>query len=136
MPSKEGKGILVVKNNLVKIFYWSVIDLQCCTNFCCTAKWLSYTHIYSFLYSLPLWFIIRYWISFSYYTIDPCCLSIISCILIPWPSIVSLEWIKLKSAVLADERFKISSDKGLNVYFAHSMTTCGVVFLVCLFSDF
>ena len=25
---------------------WSVVDLWCCVNFCCTAKWFSYTHIY------------------------------------------------------------------------------------------
>ena len=26
-------------------FNWSIVDLQCCANLCCTAKWLSYTHI-------------------------------------------------------------------------------------------
>ena len=26
------------------IFYLSMVDLQCCTNFCCTGKWLSYAH--------------------------------------------------------------------------------------------
>ena len=30
-----------------KNFYWSIIDLQC-VNFCCLAKWLSYTDIYIF----------------------------------------------------------------------------------------
>ena len=46
-------------------FYWSIDDLQCHVNFCCTAKWLSYTHIYTlFLHSFPLWFIVGYWISF------------------------------------------------------------------------
>ena len=27
-------------------FYWSVVDLQCCLHFSCTAKWFSYTYIY------------------------------------------------------------------------------------------
>ena len=26
-------------------FIWSVVDLQCSDNFCCTTKWFSYTHI-------------------------------------------------------------------------------------------
>ena len=26
--------------------YWSIVDLKCCVNYCCTAKWLSYTYIY------------------------------------------------------------------------------------------
>ena len=35
----------------------SVVDFQCCAKFCCTAKWLGYTHIYasknaSFCYDL------------------------------------------------------------------------------------
>ena len=41
-----------------------IVESQCCVNYCCTAKWFSYTYtyIYSFSYSFPLWFIIGHWI--------------------------------------------------------------------------
>ena len=47
-------------------FYWSIVDLQCCDNFCCTPKWFSYTrtHIHSFLDSFPTQTITEYWIEF------------------------------------------------------------------------
>ena len=34
-------------------FNWTIVDLQCCVSFRCTAKWFSYTyiHIYSFMYT-------------------------------------------------------------------------------------
>ena len=39
-------------------FNWSIVDLQCCDNPCCVAKWLSCAHIYFlFKHSLLLWFI-------------------------------------------------------------------------------
>ena len=33
-----------------------IVDLLCCANFCCTAKWISYayTYIYSFLDAIPI----------------------------------------------------------------------------------
>ena len=44
------------------LFNWSIVDLQCCVNFYCTAKWFSYVH--SFSYAFPSWFITDYWIQF------------------------------------------------------------------------
>ena len=34
--------------NTFLYFYWSVVDLQCCVSFRCTAKWMSYTCIHLF----------------------------------------------------------------------------------------
>ena len=43
--------------------YWSMVDSQCCVNWCCSAKWFSYTCIFFCLIcSFPLWFIMGYWI--------------------------------------------------------------------------
>ena len=63
----EKSFILIVneKHSFLKnLFYWSIVDLQYCVNFYCTAKWFSCTYIYtySFLYYFPLWFITGYWI--------------------------------------------------------------------------
>ena len=51
---------------LKKFFYWSVVDLQCCVSFRCTAKWISYTYTYihSFLGSFPIYVITEYWVEF------------------------------------------------------------------------
>ena len=35
-------------NNLFK--NWSIVDLQCCVNFCCIASWLSYIYIYMLIH--------------------------------------------------------------------------------------
>ena len=47
-------------------FYWTVVDLQCCVSFRCTAKWIgyAYTYIHPFLDSFPVQAIIEYWVEF------------------------------------------------------------------------
>ena len=56
--SLQSKGLSRVFSNIyIFKFYWSIVDLQCCINFCYTAKWLSYIYLYPFSYSFPLWFI-------------------------------------------------------------------------------
>ena len=47
-----------------KNFYWSTVALQCCVNFYCTAKWISYTYIPSFLGFFPIKVTIEHWIEF------------------------------------------------------------------------
>ena len=48
-------------------FYWSIVNLQGCNNFCCTIKWPShtYTHIHSLSDHFPTYIIIEYWVQFS-----------------------------------------------------------------------
>ena len=36
---------VVVAAIFKNLFHWSIFDLQCCVNFCCTAKWLNCTHV-------------------------------------------------------------------------------------------
>ena len=62
---------LYLVDSLLRLFYcigspsisllflnWSILDLQCCVNFFCTANQFSYTHTHTYVYicSFPLWF--------------------------------------------------------------------------------
>ena len=55
---------------------WSTVDLQCCVNYCYTAKWFSYTYIFfQILFHYRLLQDIGY--SSLCYAVGPCCLSIL-----------------------------------------------------------
>ena len=60
------------------LFYWSTVDLQCCVNFCCIAKWFSYTYMYV-LFHIFLHYGLSQDIEYSSlcYTVEPCCLPIL-----------------------------------------------------------
>ena len=53
-------------------FNWSIVNLQCCVSFRCTAKWFSYTYIY--IYFFRLFSLIGY---YKISSIVPCWLSIL-----------------------------------------------------------
>ena len=46
----EGKqrAIAFLSCFLKNLFYWNIVDLQCCVSFWCIAKWFKHTLIYSF----------------------------------------------------------------------------------------
>ena len=60
-------------------FYWSIKDLQCCADLCCTAKWLSYIHIDDLYFYILFHYGLSQYIEYSSLccTVGPCCLSIL-----------------------------------------------------------
>ena len=78
--SHLGTPLIVVHFCFVFIFYWSIVDLQCCANFCYTAATHLYTNIHSLLI-LFFHFMVyprRFGYKSLYYTVGPCCLSILN----------------------------------------------------------
>ena len=75
---------------LKKNFYWSIIDLKCCVNFCRTEKWFSYTYIlFPILFHSGLSQDIEY--NSLCYTVGPCWeLGISRC------KLVYIEWLNNK----------------------------------------
>ena len=70
-----------------QLYFIEVVDLQCCINLCCIAKWFSYTYIYIFFHIL-----FHYNLSQDIedsslcYRVGPCCLCTLYMIVcICWP---------------------------------------------------
>ena len=66
----------------VYLFYWSIVDLQCCVNCCYTAKWFRYIYVCVYIYNIYIYILFHYGLSQDIvysslcYTVGPCCLSI------------------------------------------------------------
>lgn len=99
--------IIILEGLILKVlyfyfFYWTIVDLQCCANFCFTAKWPSHTYIYIlffFSYYPPSWSIPSDWKHFPHiiphhglsheigsYRVGPHCASVLNvkvCIYLP-----------------------------------------------------
>ena len=64
-------------SQLFNLFYWSIVDLQCCIGFRCTAKWFTYICIYLFQILLHYVLLQNSEYSSLCYTVGPCCLSML-----------------------------------------------------------
>ena len=70
-PLKE--LVLYINNS---VFYWSIVNLQCCISFKCIAKWFSCTYI---LFQILFHYRLLQDIEYSYLccTVSSCCLPIL-----------------------------------------------------------
>ena len=74
-----GNPILTFKKYL---FYWNIVDLQCCVHFFCIVQWFSYPYIY-IIFHILFHYGLSQEIEYSSlcYTVGPYCLSITDIIL-------------------------------------------------------
>ena len=59
-------------------FYWSIVDLWCCGNYCCTAKWLSDTHTHTHTHTRTHTFFFIFFSIMVYHsivTVIPCAIQ-------------------------------------------------------------
>ena len=58
----------------ITLFYWNIVDSQCCVHSWCTTNWFSDAHTYSFLYSFRVWIITGFFkiYLFIYFTLQYC----------------------------------------------------------------
>ena len=66
------------RESFFNLLYWSIVNLQCCVNFWCSAEWLSHTPTYSFLILLCCGWSQSTEHSSPYYTVGSYCLSILN----------------------------------------------------------
>ena len=67
IPPHTHNGMLAIKNKIFKtifILYWSIVGLQWCVSYKCTAKWFIYISFYPFSNSFLIYVITEYWAEF------------------------------------------------------------------------
>ena len=82
---KEEVKLSLFADAMIFFFHWSIINLQCCVSFWCTANWFNYTYIQLYMYTYFFLFHILFHYSLLQdteysslcYTVYTCCLSIL-----------------------------------------------------------
>ena len=75
--SRKVAGSLIPESAVffLDFFYWNKVDLQRCVNFCCTARWLSYTYITFLFIFFSVMVYHKILKSSLCYRVGPCCYS-------------------------------------------------------------